>query len=152
AGDRRGTAVIGWRDLRLGLGGIDDQGRQAVAVEGESEAEPDQPAAEDDDVRAVHFPRLAMQPCNAKRLTRESREAHEGIREHLGHIEMAATMAQRDRPGRIAHWRDGTKRLARRSRSFFGGLLLSATALFALVALVSYHPSDPSLNTDAAGP
>jgi DNA segregation ATPase FtsK/SpoIIIE, S-DNA-T family len=65
---------------------------------------------------------------------------------------MAAATAHRDRPGRLAQWRAGLGRAARRSRSFFGGLALSAAALFALVALVTYRPSDPSLNTDAAGP
>ncbi|MEA3030880.1 MAG: segregation ATPase FtsK/SpoIIIE, family [Sphingomonadales bacterium] len=93
-----------------------------------------------------------MQAGNAKRLTRESGWAHEGEREHLGHIRMAAATAQTDRPGRLAQWRAGMRRLARRSWSFFGGLALAAGALVALVALVTYHPSDPSLNTDAAGP
>jgi S-DNA-T family DNA segregation ATPase FtsK/SpoIIIE len=65
---------------------------------------------------------------------------------------MAAATAQTDRPGRLAQWRAGMRRLARRSWSFFGGLALAAGALVALVALVTYHPSDPSLNTDAAGP
>src|SRR6195952_2097885 len=65
---------------------------------------------------------------------------------------MAAATAQRDRPGRLAQWREGLRRLVRRSWSFFGGIALSAGAVFALVALITYHPSDPSLNTDAAGP
>jgi S-DNA-T family DNA segregation ATPase FtsK/SpoIIIE len=65
---------------------------------------------------------------------------------------MAAASAQRDRPGRIAQWRDGLKRLVRRSGSFFGGLALCAGVTVTLLALTSYHPSDPSLNTDAAGP
>ena len=42
--------------------------------------------------------------------------------------------------------------MAARSKSFFGGLALVAVSLFALVALVSYRASDPSLNTQAAGP
>src|SRR4051812_41807349 len=67
-------------------------------------------------------------------------------------MRMAAATAQRDRPGRLAQWREGVRRLVRRSWSFFGGLALSAVAIFALVALITYHPSDPSLNTDAAGP
>src|SRR6476469_3245395 len=67
-------------------------------------------------------------------------------------MDVAAATAQRDRPGRIAQWREGIRRLVRRSWSFFGGLALSAVAIFALVALITYHPSDPSLNTDAAGP
>jgi S-DNA-T family DNA segregation ATPase FtsK/SpoIIIE len=67
-------------------------------------------------------------------------------------MRMATATAQRDRPGRLAQWRAGLRRAARRSRSFFGGVALSGSALFALVALLAYHPSDPSLNTDAAGP
>src|SRR4051812_38878572 len=67
-------------------------------------------------------------------------------------MRMAAATAQREAPGRLAQAREGLRRLVRRSWSFFGGLALSASALFALIALVSYHPSDPSLNTDAAGP
>src|SRR3954463_4135869 len=67
-------------------------------------------------------------------------------------MRMAAATAQRDRPGRLAQWREGIGRLVRRSWSFFGGLALSALAIFALVAMITYHPSDPSLNTDAAGP
>jgi S-DNA-T family DNA segregation ATPase FtsK/SpoIIIE len=65
---------------------------------------------------------------------------------------MAAATAQSDRPGRIAQWRDGTARLIRRSRSFFGGLALTLAAIAAAIALITYHPSDPSLNTRAAGP
>ena len=65
---------------------------------------------------------------------------------------MAVATAQREGPGRLAQWREGIRRLVRRSWSFFGGLALSALAIFALVALITYHPSDPSLNTDAAGP
>ena len=42
--------------------------------------------------------------------------------------------------------------LARRSGSLFGGIAISLLALFALLALVSYRPSDPSLNTAAGGP
>ena len=65
---------------------------------------------------------------------------------------MAAATAQTNRPGRLAQWRAGAGRLVRRSWSFFGGLALAAAALVALVALITYHPSDPALNTDAAGP
>ena len=65
---------------------------------------------------------------------------------------MAAATAERDRPGRIAQWRDGTARLVRRSRSFFGGLAITFASLALAIALITYHPTDPSLNTDAAGP
>jgi hypothetical protein len=86
------------------------------------------------------------------RLTRESWRAQKGKREHLGHRKMAVATAHKEQTGRLAQWREGISRLVRRSGSFFGGLALSAFALFVLVALVTYHPSDPSLNTDAAGP
>jgi S-DNA-T family DNA segregation ATPase FtsK/SpoIIIE len=79
-------------------------------------------------------------------------EGAKGKREHLGHRKMAVATAQKEQTGRLAQWREGISRLVRRSGSFFGGLALSAFALFVLVALVTYHPSDPSLNTDAAGP
>jgi S-DNA-T family DNA segregation ATPase FtsK/SpoIIIE len=65
---------------------------------------------------------------------------------------MAAATAQTDRPGRVAQWREGLKRLARRSWSFFGGLALAVGTILVLLALASYTPSDPSLNTRAAGP
>jgi len=65
---------------------------------------------------------------------------------------MAGASAQDARPGRLAQWREGSKRVARRSKSFFGGIALILATLFALVALVSYRSSDPSLNTQAAGP
>ena len=65
---------------------------------------------------------------------------------------MAATSAQNGRPGRLGHWRDGSKRAARRTGGFLAGIATCLAALFALVALVSYRPSDPSLNTDAGGP
>jgi S-DNA-T family DNA segregation ATPase FtsK/SpoIIIE len=65
---------------------------------------------------------------------------------------MAAATAQNGRPGRIAQWREGSKRLARRSGGFVAGVALSLAAVFALVALVTYRPSDPSLNTAAGGP
>ena len=41
-------------ELGQGLSGIDDDGRQAMAIEGDGEGEPDKAAAEDDDVRAFH--------------------------------------------------------------------------------------------------
>jgi S-DNA-T family DNA segregation ATPase FtsK/SpoIIIE len=64
---------------------------------------------------------------------------------------MAATTA-RNGDGRLARWRDGMNRAARRSGTMLGGVALSLGALFALLSLVSYHPSDPSLNTAAGGP
>ena len=65
---------------------------------------------------------------------------------------MAATSARNERPGRLEQWREGSKRIARRSGSFLTGIGLVLAALFAVVALVSYHPSDPSLNTVSGGP
>jgi DNA segregation ATPase FtsK/SpoIIIE, S-DNA-T family len=65
---------------------------------------------------------------------------------------MAATSAQNGRPGRLGQWRDGSKRAARRTGRFLAGAAICLAALFALIALVSYRPGDPSLNTDAGGP
>ncbi|HEY9553942.1 DNA translocase FtsK 4TM domain-containing protein [Allosphingosinicella sp.] len=63
-----------------------------------------------------------------------------------------ATSATRGRPGRLAQWQDGLKRGARRSTTLIGGLTLIAATLLLGLALVSYRPSDPALNTAAAGP
>jgi hypothetical protein len=65
---------------------------------------------------------------------------------------MAASSARKAAPGRLEQLRDGSKRLARRSGSFLGGILILLFAAFALVALLTYHQSDPSLNTSAGGP
>jgi S-DNA-T family DNA segregation ATPase FtsK/SpoIIIE len=65
---------------------------------------------------------------------------------------MAAPPAQNVRPGRLDQWRDGSRRLARRSGSFLAGIALTLFVLFVLIALVSYHQSDPSPNTSAGGP
>jgi DNA segregation ATPase FtsK/SpoIIIE, S-DNA-T family len=65
---------------------------------------------------------------------------------------MATASTQDTRPGRLEQWREGSRRVARRSRSFFGGLALIGFSLFGLLSLVSYTASDPSLNTQAAGP
>jgi S-DNA-T family DNA segregation ATPase FtsK/SpoIIIE len=54
--------------------------------------------------------------------------------------------------GRLAGWRDGVKRGAKRSGTLLGGAILVVLGLVALVALASYRPSDPSFNTAAAGP
>jgi S-DNA-T family DNA segregation ATPase FtsK/SpoIIIE len=63
-----------------------------------------------------------------------------------------ATAARKGGGGRLARWREGARHAARRSTSLLGGIALSAAAVFALVALVTYRPSDPALNTAAAGP
>ncbi|HST36694.1 MAG TPA: DNA translocase FtsK 4TM domain-containing protein [Allosphingosinicella sp.] len=65
---------------------------------------------------------------------------------------MATASAHDARPGRLEQWREGSRRIARRSKGVFGGIALVLVSLFALVSLISYHASDPSLNTQAAGP
>ena len=70
----------------------------------------------------------------------------------FGARRMATATAQGAPQGRLAQWRDGLRRVARRSGSFLAGAALIGAALFALVALASYRPSDPSLNTAAGGP
>ncbi|MDQ8757049.1 DNA translocase FtsK 4TM domain-containing protein [Sphingosinicella sp. LHD-64] len=54
--------------------------------------------------------------------------------------------------GRLARWRESLGQAARRSGSFLGGIALALGSTLTLLALVSYHPSDPALNTDAGGP
>jgi S-DNA-T family DNA segregation ATPase FtsK/SpoIIIE len=54
--------------------------------------------------------------------------------------------------GRLARWRESLGQTARRSGSFLGGLALATGSVLTLLALVSYHPGDPALNTDAGGP
>ncbi len=63
-----------------------------------------------------------------------------------------ATSARKAEAGRIAEWKQGMGRGLRRFGAYAGGALLVALALALLAALVSYRPSDPSLNTAAAGP
>jgi len=65
---------------------------------------------------------------------------------------MAATTARKRSGGRLERWRETSRQAARRSASLLGGGALSLATLFALVALVSYRPSDPALNTAAGGP
>jgi S-DNA-T family DNA segregation ATPase FtsK/SpoIIIE len=65
---------------------------------------------------------------------------------------MAASVAQGARGERLAQWRAGVKRGARRSWDMARGGLLIAVAAAAALALASYHPTDPSMNTAAAGP
>ncbi|WP_414900719.1 DNA translocase FtsK 4TM domain-containing protein [Sphingomonas flavalba] len=56
-------------------------------------------------------------------------------------------MASQD-PG----WRAAIRRGVARSGALFGGIAVLLAALLAALALVSYHPSDPSMNTAAGGP
>ncbi len=52
---RGGAAVVARRDLLCGIGGVDHDCLEAVPVERDRERQPDQAAAEDDDVAALHF-------------------------------------------------------------------------------------------------
>ncbi|HEY1605220.1 MAG TPA: DNA translocase FtsK 4TM domain-containing protein [Allosphingosinicella sp.] len=61
-------------------------------------------------------------------------------------------MAREARPERLAHWRSGMKKGVRRTWALLIGGAMGGLALIAAVALASYHPTDPSLNTAAAGP
>ena len=65
---------------------------------------------------------------------------------------MAATVARNARQHKKGQWRDGLQRKARRSGAFAWGTTLVALAMLLLIALASYRPSDPALNTAAAGP
>src|SRR5688500_14734201 len=65
---------------------------------------------------------------------------------------MAASAAQSARQLKLAQWRTGMKRGMRRSWALLIGGAIGAAALLMLLALVSYSPTDPSLNTAAAGP
>src|SRR3954469_5947976 len=64
----------------------------------------------------------------------------------------ASAAAQGARQVRLAQWRSGMKRSMRRSWALLIGGALGGFALLALLALLSYSPTDPSLNTAAAGP
>ncbi len=65
---------------------------------------------------------------------------------------MAATIAREARPERLAQWRSGVKKSVRRTWAMLIGGAMGGVALLAALALASYHPTDPSLNTAAAGP
>ena len=64
---------------------------------------------------------------------------------------MAAT-ARKQGPGRLGRLRDGGRKAVRRTGSLLGGGALIVATLLALLALVTYHTSDPSPNTAAGGP
>src|SRR5688500_13822921 len=65
---------------------------------------------------------------------------------------MAATVARKNREARFGGWRDGMKQATQRSLLLLAGAAFVLFALLILGALASYHSSDPSLNTAAAGP
>src|SRR5947208_5111344 len=63
-----------------------------------------------------------------------------------------ATVAAGARQDRLAQWRSGMRKGMRRTARLLFGSALGALALLLLLALVSYRPTDPSLDTAAAGP
>jgi S-DNA-T family DNA segregation ATPase FtsK/SpoIIIE len=63
-----------------------------------------------------------------------------------------ATIAAGGRQERLAQWRSGVRHGMRRSLALLVGGAVGALALLAGLALASYHPTDPALNTAAAGP
>ena len=65
---------------------------------------------------------------------------------------MMAATARKQGPGRLDRLRDGGRKAVRRTGSLLGGGALIVVTLLALLALVTYHPSDPSPNTAAGGP
>jgi S-DNA-T family DNA segregation ATPase FtsK/SpoIIIE len=65
---------------------------------------------------------------------------------------MATTAAGAARHDRMEHWRSGLKKGAKRSSAMLAGAVLIVAALLLALALATYEPTDPSLNTAAAGP
>jgi S-DNA-T family DNA segregation ATPase FtsK/SpoIIIE len=65
---------------------------------------------------------------------------------------MATAAARTARAGRIGQWREGAERSARKALRIASGGALALGALAAAVALATYTPTDPSLNTEAGGP
>src|SRR4051812_15453475 len=63
-----------------------------------------------------------------------------------------ATIAPVARQERLAQWRSGVKQSVRRTMALLAGGAVGAVAILAALALLSYHPTDPALNTAAAGP
>ena len=61
-------------------------------------------------------------------------------------------MASRARTGGAPLWRDAVKRGAVRSGALAGAITIAVGVLIVAVALVSYRPSDPAMNTAAGGP
>ena len=61
-------------------------------------------------------------------------------------------MASRAKVVRMPVWRDAVKRGAVRSGALVGSVALIIASLLFALALVSYRPSDPAMNTAAAGP
>ncbi len=63
-----------------------------------------------------------------------------------------ATAARTGRPGRLGQIRQGAERGAKKALRLAAGGALALAAVAAGLALVSYTPTDPSLNTVAGGP
>jgi len=61
-------------------------------------------------------------------------------------------MGSRAAPTETPGWRESIRRGAVRSGALAGSIALFLVTLLLLLALVSYRPSDPSMNTAAAGP
>ena len=61
-------------------------------------------------------------------------------------------MASRAKVIQMPVWRDAVKRGAVRSGAMAGSVSLIIASLLVTLALVSYRPSDPAMNTAAAGP
>src|SRR3546814_11020617 len=60
-------------------------------------------------------------------------------------------MAGRASAKRTPEWQEMLKRSLLRSGELIGSILLFLTALFLTLALLSYQPTDPSMNTVAGG-
>ncbi|MFN3944192.1 MAG: DNA translocase FtsK [Allosphingosinicella sp.] len=65
---------------------------------------------------------------------------------------MATAATRAGRNDRLAEWGDALKRAAKRSAGIACGTVLIGGAAGAGLAMVSYRPTDPSLNTAAGGP
>ncbi|HEY0011877.1 MAG TPA: DNA translocase FtsK 4TM domain-containing protein [Allosphingosinicella sp.] len=63
-----------------------------------------------------------------------------------------ATAARTARAGRTGQWREGAERSARKALRIASGSALALGAVAAALALATYTPTDPSLNTEAGGP
>ncbi|HEX8365660.1 MAG TPA: DNA translocase FtsK 4TM domain-containing protein [Allosphingosinicella sp.] len=65
---------------------------------------------------------------------------------------MASAAARTARPGRLGQWKQGAERSARKAVRLTAGGALALGALAAALALATYRPTDPALNTEAGGP
>jgi len=65
---------------------------------------------------------------------------------------MATAAARAGRPGRLGQWKQGAERGVRKAVRVGVGSAMALAALGAAIALATYRPTDPSLNTEAGGP